>query len=389
MNTRISTILTVLVVFLISCITHFPFINYPKQFTEPEIQYLSQIENYFSHTDFKLDQPPLSNFFYSLIVYLQYDNIFPMSHKIQFNVLLRIIPALFSSLVPPIIALILILYDVPISASFLCSAVLAFEPCWSSLNRLFNPNSFFYFFSILSILISKISEMNISNSSRYFTLKQIESVLFAIAACSDSSGIAILIALAFQHSKNSQNKAGTDIKSKILSFLKSFQYHFIYSAVLFIVSISIHIYLVSSPSNTKPIYSQFFSLIFNILISAKLSEIFTIQKLKSINISNHIKILNNPAILILIFIGVFISMFYSEFTFSISAFVSFFLSFRYEEELIWRTPLFIILCLLSLGLAIKNLSHIIARIILISAFCLSLAFYAIFFSNSYGGRIVL
>lgn len=387
-----SIILTVVLVFLISVAVHFPYINYPKQYTDQEIQYLLLIENYFHHTCFKLNQPPFSNLFYSLILNLQYNNIFPMNNKIQFNILLRIIPALFSSLILPIITTILILYDVPISTSFLCGAILAFEPSLSALNRFFNPNSFFYFFSVLTILFSKISEMNIFNSSRYFVLKHIESILFAISICSDSSGIVLFIILVLQYSqkgKDSHNNSTSDIKSKISSFIKSFKYHFIYSAILFNISIFIHLYLISNPSNNTPIYSQFFSSIFNILVPASPSEIFTIQKLQNIHITKYIQILNNPAILFLIYIGIFISIYYRETIYSIPAFISLFLSFRFKEELLWKTPLLFILCILSFGIATKNLSRLITNLILIPIFCCSLLFYVILFSKSYGGRIVL
>lgn len=394
MNSKhFSSILAILLVFLISITAHFPFISSPKQFTEPEVQYLIQIENYFTHRDFKLIQPPLSNLFYSLIVSLQYNKIFSaINYSIQFSVLLRIIPALFSSLVLPMITLILIMYDVPVTASFLCGTLLAFEPSWCGLNRLFNPNSFFYFFSVLTILISKTSEMYMFNKKKYFILKQIEAILFAITICSDSSGIIILIILSHQCNKitnNNQGKPKSDIKSKFLEFYQNFRYHLIYSAVLFIITLSTHIFLVSGSSNKSPFFSQFFELICNILMPTNFSEIFTVQKLRNIHVSKHIQILNNPAILLLIYIGIILSIYYRESTFSVATFFSFILSFRFKEELLWKTPFLFILSLLSLGLATKNLSFAISSLILITAFCCSLLFYVILFSKSYGGQIVL
>lgn len=390
---KISSILAVILVFLISIAVHFPYLNFPTKFTEPEIKYLNQIRNYFDHTDFELTQPPLATLFYTFIINMQYDTVFPYKNKIQFNIYLRIIPALLSSLILPIITIILILYDVPISISFLCGVILAFEPSFSALNRLFNPNSFFYFFSVLTILVSKILEMNLSNS-RYYIFLQIESILTAITICSDSSGIVILFVLILQpnranifqikhDSKNTQNK------SKIKEFWETFKYHLIYSFALFILSIFTHIYLVSGPSNKTPVYAQFFYDISTIMIPANLSEMFTIKKLRNIYISDNIHILNNPAILLVIYIGAFLSFFYCENTFLIPAFASFFLAFRFKEELLWRTPFLFILLILSLGLAMQNLSHLITNLILISAFCCSLLFYVILFSKSYGGQIVL
>ena len=83
---KISSILAVILVFLISIAVHFPYLNFPTKFTEPEIKYFNQIRNYFDHTDFELTQPPLATLFYTFIINMQYDTVFPYKNKIQFNI---------------------------------------------------------------------------------------------------------------------------------------------------------------------------------------------------------------------------------------------------------------------------------------------------------------
>lgn len=387
-KSKIEQITTSFILLAISALTILPFLfRTTPTLVDEEKEFKTLLQNLTNNVEFHYEKNILPALFFSVLLYDDEVYNFYSSNQIFVNsphlIFLRLIPAIFSTLVTPIFFNFLCSEGATLRTAFAISLLISLDSTYIIRSRLFLPDCFIYFFSVGSLyFFSKAIKWS---SSPYFII----SAFFAsITFLCDHQGIYIISFIFFR-------LVEFVLEDKIT--FKKFFIGFCYLFVSIIFSIFfvaiIHIGLQTGPSDIQPLSKRFLSEMEDMIslshdFESMYNSNFSLSsKLTYPKITNHMKIQPNYVMLFILCTGIFSSIKMKRPNLIFHFFISFISSFFYSGSIVNHMQMMIIFGLIStvpfFDKILKRHSKNFTYFIMAS----SLILYLLSFQSNYGGEL--
>lgn len=387
-KTQIEQITSSFILFAISTLTILPFLfKVTPEFVDDEKEFKQLLQNLTNNVEFHAKQNILpALFFYPLSFDEEVSNFLESNVNILSSsrfTFFRSIPAIFSSFVAPIFFNFLCNEGTSLRTAFILSLMIPLDSSYIIRSRLFLPDCFIYFFSVVSLYFFSIS---ISCSSLLCFI--ISTFCLSITFLCDHQGLYIISYIFFI------------LVDLVLEEKITFKNFFIKVIHLFLnlifcsVFIAImHIGLQSGPSDIQPFKQRFLSEIADMISlshdfeAAFESNFSFISKLSYPNITNIMKIKPNYSMILLFVSGIICSIILKRPNSVIHFLLAFISSFFYSGPMINHLQIMTIFGLISavpfIDQILKNNSKHFSYLLMVA----SIIYYLLSFQSNYGGKL--
>lgn len=387
-KSTIEQLVSTSILFAISSITILPFLfKTTPVLVDDEKDFKMLLHNLTSNVEFHSENNILPALLFLPLSFNAEVSDFLISDQISINyshlTFLRLVPAILSSLVAPFFFNFLYYQGTSLRTAFILSLFLPLDSSFIIRSRLFLPDCFIYFFSVVSLFF-------FSAAFKYnsFSCYMISAFSSSISFLCDHQGLYIVSYIFFRLVDLSLKQ-----KMKFYPFFLYVLYLFANLIICFCFIAIIHIGLQSGPSDIQPLYTRFASetadmISLNSDIGISFDSNFSlISKFSFPKVTNDIKIIPNFMMFLIFLTGIFASIRYKKPNSISHFFLAFFSSFFYKDTLINHIQIMIIFGLISASpffdITIKNQSQLVSYIIMF----VSLITYLFSFQSIYGGRL--